>query len=398
MKLSPHDLSPDFASHEFQNNLYQHYRHYLQEKPVFRSDEGILYLTRYDDCVELLSNKKFGRTPPAGGCNPFAATRREPTPLEDMINHWMVFMDPPRHDIVRKTFASAFTTRSIAQTEAFIRRHAKRLLDALPQQGTVDVLHDFAFPLPVLVIIEILGVPLEDAELFNAWSAQLTRALDQCTDESLREGAQVAGELKRYFADMLQSHPKALLQSLGTGQQCPLTADELVYGFVFLLFSGHETTKNLIANGILLLAQHPNCWQLLQDHPEAIDLAVEEMLRFDSPIQKISRWTYEDCLFGDYAVSGGTLITALIGAANRDANLFVDPNTFDVGRKKNRHIAFGTGIHHCLGAMLSRIEGRIAFAELIPRLRKLEPAQYEWRTFSAFRSMDRLSINVEFAC
>lgn len=398
MKRIPHDLSPDFASLEFQDNLYRHYRHYLQETPVFRSNEGIVYLTRYNDCVELLSNKKFCRTAPVGGCNPFDTARREPTPLEDMINHWMVFMDPPRHDVVRKAFSSAFTTRSIAQIESFIRYHAGVLLDALPRQGSVDMLRDFAFPLPVLVIVEILGLPLEDAELFNTWSAQLTRALDLCNEESLRDGAQVALELKRYFTDMLRQRPKALLQALGADAECPLTADELVYGFVFLLFSGHETTKNLIANGILLLAERPECRLRLQEKTEEIDLAVEEMLRFDSPIQKISRWAHEDSLFGDYEVPRGTLITALIGAANRDASMFQAPDIFEMGRRKNRHIAFGSGIHHCLGAMLSRIEGRIAFSELIPRLRRLEPVRHQWRTFSSFRSMDHLSVEVDFTC
>lgn len=398
MTLAPHDLSPDFSAQEFQDNLYTYYRHFLQEKPVFRSEEGVVYLTRYGDCVELLGNKAFGRVAPDGGCNPFDQAQREPNPLETMIGHWMIFMDPPRHDVVRKAFTSTFTSRSVTQREAFIRLHARRLLDAMPQAGDVEILRHFAFPLPVLVIIDILGVPLADAELFNDWSTRLTQALDSASESTIRAGAAVAAELKAYFRTLLRSPQGGLIQSMGTDADTALTADELVYGFVFLLLSGHETTKNLIANGVLLLAQRPQDWRHLQAHPDDMEPAVEEMLRYDSPVQKMSRWTYQDSQFGEYAVPRGTLVTALIGAANRDARMFDGPDVFDISRRKNRHIAFGSGIHHCLGAMLARVEGRIAFGELVPRLRRLAPVRHQWRTFSSFRSMDQLTVNMELAC
>lgn len=402
MKHIPHDLTPDFASEDFQEDLYLHYQHYLQETPVFRSNEGVVYLARYSDCVELLSNNSFRRSPPAGGCNPFSGSRRLQTPLEAMISHWMLFMDPPRHDVVRKAFMQPFTAKSIRQLEPMISQQARQLIDALPQQGIVELLENFAFPLPVFVIAEMLGVPQCDVEQFRTWSVQLTIALDAGNEEDIRKGAEVSLVLRTYFTDLLRERhampQHCLINTLANDPGLNLSADELLYGCVFLLWAGHETTKNLIANGIQILAERPAELVRLQLHPELMESAVEEMLRFDSPVQKVSRWTHEDAVFGDYAVPQGTLVTALIGAANRDAGVFDQPDTFDIRRAKNRHIAFGTGLHHCLGALLARVEARIAFGELVPRLRQLEPVQHQWRTYSAFRSLESLSVQMTQVC
>lgn len=398
MTKNPHNLNPDFTSKAFQYDLYRHYGSYLKETPVFRSDEGVVYLTRYADCVALLSDDSFRRSPPAGGCNPFSETKREQSPLEAMISHWMLFMDPPRHDVVRKAFMPLLTAKSVRQCEPLIHRITAQLIDELPQDGQIEFLQCFAFPLPIMVIADILGVPQQDVEQFRIWSLQLTLALDAGNEDDINKGAAASLALKDYFSDMLRKRhtlPRhSLLSTLSTGEAGSLTEDELLYGCAFLLWAGHETTKVLLSNGLLTLAVRPVDLADVQKQPELMDSALEEILRFESPIQKISRWAHADFMFGDYLIPQGTLVTTLIGAANRDPAMFSQPNDFDIRRNRNRHIAFGTGIHHCLGAALARSEARIALGALLPRLRQLELVQHEWRTYSAFRSLDSLHVRV----
>jgi len=394
--------SPDFSSDSFQQDIYSIYRHMLESLPVFSNDEGIVYLTRHAHVSRLISDKSFKRRPLEQGCSPFTSDQREPTPTEEMINHWMLFMDPPRHDIVRKAFMAMFTANNIRSLEPRIRKQVRELIDALPESGQVELVRQLAFPLPVRVIADILGVPKSDQEQFQAWSAVLTRALDDATEEGLRQGDAVTRDFRLYFEDLV-SNPEALpdyclVRSLIEDRDCGLTADELLYGFVLLLWAGHETTKNLISNGILLLSQFPQQQRLLTPQPELVNMAIEEMLRFECPIQKLSRWAHEDVQFDDYTVPAGTMVTALVGAANRDQTIFVDPDGFDITRKKSRHLAFGTGFHHCLGALLARTEGRIVFEELAPLLPELTETSHTWRNISAFRSLGELHMDRRAAC
>lgn len=402
MNKTPHKINPDFSSQLFQENLYQHYRNYLQTTPVFCNDEGVIYLTRYSDCLELLSNQKFRRLPPVAGCSPFSEIRRIQTPLEVMISQWMVFMDPPRHDEVRRAFMQPFSAKAIRQLEPTIQYYAKQLLNSFPSNGEAEFLQSYAYTLPIMVISKILGVPETDIHMFRNWSSLLTLSLDSGSEEDMHKGAEVTQLFKDYFKKLLSDRHNlssdSLINTLSDNQSINLSADELLYGYVLLLWAGHETTKNLIANGMQLLADHPAELQRLQKQPELMDNAIDEMLRFDSPVQKISRWAHEDVVFGEYFIPRGSMITALIGAANRDESVFDEPDKFDIRRLKNRHIAFGSGIHHCLGAVLAKTEARVAFSEIVPRLISLEPAQHTWRTFSAFRSMEHLSIKVVLKC
>lgn len=399
MKRSPYNLTPDFSSEAYQRDLYRHYSIYLRETPVFRSDEGIVYLTHYNDCMELLGHDSFRRLPPAGGCSPFSEAQRAQTPFETMISNWMLFMDPPRHDVVRKAFMQPFTAKSVHQYEPLIHRIAGQLLDELPQEGTVEFIQSYAFPLSVLVIADILGVPQRDREQFRSWSILLAKALDTCREEDILKGAEVSLTLRGYFSDLLRERHTLPQNSLlnAVADDGSLTEDERLYGCVFLLWAGHETTKILISNGILILAERPADLARLQQQPALMESAVEEMLRFESPLQKLSRWAHADFMFGEYFVPQGTLLTALIGAANRDPAVFSPPDEFDMRRTPNRHIAFGPGSHHCLGATLARCEARIALGALVSRLRCLEPVQHRWRTYSAFRSLESLSAKVRQA-
>jgi len=307
-------------------------------------------------------------------------------------------MDPPRHDVVRKAFATALTTKSVAALAPFILAQVRQLLDDWPSAGHVEVVQQLAFPLPVRVIAAMMGVPTQDAELFQNWALQLTEALDTADAVSLRRGAGVTLELKAYFEHLIATRkmlPEAcLINRMAEVVGSALTPEEYLYGCAFLLWAGHETTKNLIANGLLLLAQHPLQLARLQQEPALLERAIEEILRYESPLQKASRWTHETVTFGRYAIPAGTLVTALLGAAHRDPAVFDHPDTFDIARTQGRHLAFGTGIHHCLGALLARTEARMVLGELVPRLKSLALVDCRWRTFSAFRSLEWLTVDV----
>jgi pimeloyl-[acyl-carrier protein] synthase len=399
--MRPHPRTPEFSADAYQARLYENYRDFLENSPVFVSDEGVVYLSRYKDCVSLLGSPGFFRMPPRGS-GPFPGSEHSPTLLETMIGHWMVFMDPPRHDLVRKAFMAAFTARAVTDLEPLIREQVRQLLQSWPPDGNIEFVREFAFLLPVRVIALMLGVPLQDVPRFHEWAAVLTEALDTGTESALRQGEGAAASLKDYFSTLIRQRkelsPDCLINTVAERNGKLLSEEEFLFGCAFLLWAGHETTKNLLANGLFLLAQHPAQLSRLQQEPGLLASAVEEMLRFESPVQKISRWTHQDAQFGEYVVPANTLVTALIGAAHRDSRAFDNPDRFDITRTKNRHIAFGTGVHHCLGALLARTEARIGFGELLPRLRRLELIDYQWRNFSAFRSLDALNLGVQLEC
>lgn len=388
---------PAFGSEAYQVDLYAHYREYLTERPVFRNSEGVVYVTRHADCTTLLGGKQFKRVPPGGG-SPFGHAHDDPSAIDRMIRHWMIFMDPPRHDIVRKAFALPFAPAAVERLEPFIREKIVSLLEGLPNEGEVELLDSFSFPIPILVVAEILGVPTNDLRLFQQWSAQLTRALDSATPETFEQGTETATALNRYFGDLLKDADKlpehCLIRMLRDDPEHRLSSEEIISGLIFILLSGHETTKNLISNGLLLLAQHPASLRALRANPAGIATAVEEVLRYDTPTQKFGRWTHEEAEFGGFTIPTGTFMTAMMGAANRDPLVFDEPDRFDITRSPNRHMAFGIGLHRCLGSSLARLEGRLAFEAFLPRVAELAPVEHHWRTFSAFRSMDRLRLRL----
>ncbi|WP_341304870.1 cytochrome P450 [Pseudomonas sp. TMP25] len=377
-------------------------RHRLQfNAPVFCSPQGVVYLTRFDDCLRLLSDPSFVRTAP-GSHLPFMGDEQRPGVLEIMISQWMVFMDPPDHSRVRKAFAAAFSPRAIKLLEGVVREQVRRLLNQWPADGRLEAVNDFAFLLPVQVISVMLGVPLADVPRIHIWAMGLTNALDSAEPQALIDGEEVACELTDYFRLLIARRHElprdCLINSLAASVGENLTEDEYLYGCLFLLWAGHETTKNWLASGILLLAQHPQQLARLKAQPELLNDALEEMLRVESPLQKLSRWSTENVTFSGFKVPAGTQVTAMIGAANRDPAIFINPDSFDISRSKSSHIAFGTGIHHCLGIWLARLEARIAFEELLPRLQQLEVVEYRWRDISAFRSLEWLHIKVQLSC
>jgi cytochrome P450 len=272
----------------------------------------------------------------------------------------------------------AFTPRVVEELAPFIRTFVDEVLDAALARGRMDVMTDLAFPLPATVIAEMLGVPAQDRDRFKNWSNDSTAVVGNVpanlSPEVLRNSMIAMEHLQNYFRGIIaqrRAEPRDdLLSALVKAQEAGdrLSDAELLANSVLLLNAGHETTTNLIGNGILALLRHPDQLQRLRDDPVLVPSAVEELLRYDSPVQFTSRVLKKDMTIGGKVLKPGQLVIVLLGAANRDPEQFADPDRLDVGREDNKHVAFGLGPHFCLGAPLARLEGRLVLDALLRRV------------------------------
>ncbi|MEW9549970.1 cytochrome P450 [Nonomuraea sp. NPDC050783] len=360
---SPHPvdvLGFDPSDPGFLDDPYARY-HVLRERgPIVRTPAGLLVLTDHELCGTMLRDPRFGHgSPPPGHEGPGQ-------PVQSFLR-----LDPPDHTRLRALVSRAFTPRMVERLRPRVEAIAAGLLAALP--GEADLVSGFAYPLPVMVITEMLGVPPEDRERFRGWSEALARGLDpMLTEELISKTGRAGSEFRDYFRRLTELRRRRpgndLLSALVQVEE--LTEDELLATCVLLLVAGHETTVNLIANGVLALARHG----LLPHAAERPRQVVEEVLRHDPPVQLTGRVALRDAELGGTPVPAGTVVVALIGAANRDPAVFPDPDRFDVTREPGRHLAFGLGIHFCLGATLARMEGEIALSALAAAAPRLEPA------------------------
>jgi cytochrome P450 len=303
------------------------------------------------------------------------AERAERAPTFAVLSDWMVFKDPPDHTRLRNLVKRAFTPRAVAALEPRITEVVEHVLD-LPASGTVDVVADVAYPIPAMVIAEMLGVPAEDRDLFRGWSNDISRLVfEGARDEADRQRAQgglVA--LSDYLRELVREHRTApredLMSVLVHAEDADetLTTDEIVHTCVLLLFGGHETTTNLIANGFLALVRHPDQARLLLEQPEVGASAVEELNRYDGPAKAVVRRSAASFELGGRRIEEGQRVLLMPCAANRDPRRFADPDRLDLCRSDNRNVAFGFGIHYCLGAPLARLETRIALPRMLRRL------------------------------
>ena len=287
----------------------------------------------------------------------------------------MINNDPPTHTRLRGLVNKAFTPRTVETMTANIQQLVDQFLDAVQPAGRMDVIHDLAYPLPVTVIAQMLGVPAADMALFKKWSDELAVSASGIpTFEELQTALRSRRELITYFRQVLaqrRAHPENdLLSALAEAEEAGdrLSEAELLSNAVLLLVAGNETTTNLIGNGLKALLENPEQLRKLRENPALIDSAVEELLRFDGPVQFTGRVALETLTLRDKTIRAGDGIQFFIGAANHDPEQFTDPDRLDVTRKDNRHVAFGAGPHFCLGAPLARLEARLAFAALLKRL------------------------------
>ncbi len=319
---------------------------------------------------------------------------------EDTMFSSMLMKDAPDHTRIRSLVNKAFTPRHIAELRPRIEAIAKELLAGPARAGRMDVIGELGAPLPAIVIAELLGVPAEDHPKFRTWAAAIVAAPAAIASgeqmDSFQRGFESIAEYLKSVIAARRSNPKAdLISALVAAQEDrdALTDAELLGTSILLLLAGHETTTNLIGNGTLALLRNPGELQRLRAEPELLKSAIEEMLRFDSPVQGTMRAALEDVEYGGKSLGKGALVILGIGAANRDPEVFPEPERFDVARRDNRHLSFGFGAHFCLGAPLARLEGEIAFRQLLESFPKLElTGEVTHRPNPVLRGLTRLDI------
>jgi cytochrome P450 len=387
---------------EFHADPYPFYRRLREEDPVHQSPLGFWVLTRYEDCVTALRDPRFGRD---GFAELLSAVYGDGAE-KGALPRSMLFRDPPDHTRLRALVSKAFTPRVIEQMREHIQDIVDHLLARAQATGSMDVIADLAYPLPVTVICEMLGVPLADHESIRGWSADIARSLDAIglpSDAGIvergRVGRRALGDYFRRLVPIRRADPQNdLLTGLIAAEEQGdmLTEGEVIAMCVLLFIAGHETTVNLIGNGLLALLRHPEQLATVRQDPALVAGAVEELLRYDSPVQRTGRITKAEVEIGGRRLPGGSLVVAALGAANRDPAQFADPDRLDVTRRDVRHISFGYGIHFCLGAPLARVEGQLALGTLLrraPRLALAEPT-LEWRESSVLRGLKRLPVTL----
>ncbi len=362
------------ATPEGKADPYSRYATLRTVSPVHRSGFGFWVLTRHDDCQHLLRHPHVGKDF-SGAVSALGLSEEHQAEQAAFRNDHtnMLFADPPDHTRLRGLASRAFTPRTVEG----LRPHIVALVDQLVDgfgDGEVDVMDALAFPLPVTVIGEMLGVPAEDRAQFRPLVRASTALLElTITPEALKEATAASAALERYFTDLVaerRARPQddlmtKLIYAEDEGDR--LSEIELVSTSILLFAAGFETTTHLIGNGLLALLQHPDELARLRADRTLVRTAVEEMLRYDSPVQINARTAYSDIDIAGHQIGGGSTVLALLGAANRDPARFTDPDRFDVGRSEGAPLSFGSGIHYCLGAALARMEGQIVLDRLLER-------------------------------
>src|SRR5665213_406828 len=358
---------------EFYADPYPTYRALRENEPVKRLPNGSYFLTRYDDLISAYKSTKL-----------FSSDkRREFAPkygdslLYEHHTTSLVFNDPPAHTRVRRLIMGALSPRAIAEMEPDLIALVDRLLDAIAANGDVELIGDFAAAIPVQVIGNLLDVPMPEREPLRDWSLAILGALEPVIGPAaFARGNKAVQDFLAYLEILVERRRQKpgnaerdvltrLIQGEDNGER--LTSKELLHNCIFLLNAGHETTTNLIGNGLVALAANPAEKKRLIEHPELIKTAIEEILRFESSNQLGNRMTTEPVELGGIKLPAGTPVTLCIGAANRDPAQFSDPDHLDIGRSPNRHLAFGTGAHQCAGMALARLDGAIAISRFLTR-------------------------------
>jgi cytochrome P450 len=374
----------EWLSKEFLENPYGYYKHLRETDPVhFDASRGSWLLTRYQDV---------------------AAAFRDETTLsaeQQPVATSMLVSDPPDHTRLRSLVSKAFTPRTVMRLAPRIQEITDRLLDDAAERGEMDAIADFAYPLPLTVIAELLGVEPERREFFRAQSQKIAVALGPIADMRVAvSAAEGRNELLAYFSILIEKRRKdprddlvsALIQAEERGDF--LNHGELLAMLLLLLVGGHETTVNLIGNGLLALLQNREQLELFRTENGIEKQAVEEFLRYDSPVQYSGRVAKVDCEIGGKQVRKGDGVRMILAAANRDPEVFAEPEALNIKRDPNPHVAFGAGIHFCLGAQLARLEAQIALPAVVRRFTRLRPATDElrWRPAAVLRGLEALPV------
>ena len=397
-------IAPDIASSGFKADPHPFYARLREEAPVFQvrlsRTRRAWLLTRYDDVVEALRDRRLGKDKRSGDKSARRAHIPFVTDFLGPLERNMLDLDPPDHTRLRGLVHKAFTPRLVERLRARVQALTDEYLDRVAAKGEIELVGDYALPLPATIIAEMLGVPPEDRHRFHAWSSKIV-VVNSAVDLLKALPAVIA--FMRYLRSFIEERRAAprddLISALVQAEEAgdTLTADEIL-GMVFLLLvAGHETTVNLISGGTLALLQHPEQLSLLKREPQHMETAVEELLRYVSPVEiATERYAREEVTFSGTTIPQGALVLTVLGAANRDERQFANADRLDITRTPNRHVAFGQGVHYCLGAPLARLEAQIAFETLLrrcPDLRLAVPAErLQWRHGLFLRGVKRLPL------
>ena len=373
----------DPGSPGFQETIYDAYRRLRDEHPVYHNEKrGAWVLSRYDDVRAAASDDET-----------FSS---ENTSIGTGLLPMLVYLDPPRHDQLRNLLAKAFTPRRVADLEPAVRRIASELVDDVVRAGEGDMLRGLASPLPSRVIGSLIGIPLERRETFVEWTEALVSAdphkqnVGDVFPLIYGEFQKLLSERRAEPADDLMS---ALISAEIDGQG--LSEEELLGFCALLVIAGNDTTTNLIANGIVLLARHPEQCRALAENPELLPGAIEEMLRFESPVQALPRIATRDVEMHGERIPAGEEVSLVWGAANRDERRFADADRFDIRREDNNHLALGHGRHFCMGGNLARLEARVTFEELLARMPEYElQAEPQWQVSPWARAFQSVRVRL----
>lgn len=360
-------------------------------------------VTSYSEVVTVLRDYSANRTPAPEYLEKLGLSFMKP--FAEMMLQQMLFMDPPMHARLRSICSAAFTPSKVDQLRVMIQSTADDLIDKIVASGHMDVLSDFAIPFPAIVTARLLGVPVEDHRQLGAWVIDLAEVLGnfQHHPDRVAEIVRSLEDMKSYVASRVAEQRirpndgliNSLMNAEIDGER--LTDDEVIASTIITMIGGHETTTNLIASGLLTLLGRPESFELLKSHPEIAATAVEELLRYESPVQHTARIAPADMQLGGKTIKKGSRVVAVLAAANRDPDRFPDPDRLDLHRPDNRHLAFGWAAHYCFGAPLARMEGQIAFNTILRRLSGISvlPQKLEWRENAGLRGLTALNIGFE---
>jgi cytochrome P450 len=409
---------PELFTWEFATDPYPAYAWLRENAPVHRTPlpSGVeaWLVTRYGDAKQALADQRLSKNP-VHHAEPAHAKGKTGIPGErkaELMTH-LLNIDPPDHTRLRRLVSKAFTPRRVAAFAPRVQELTDRLIDGFAEKGEADLIHEFAFPLPIYAICDMLGVPREDQDDFRDWAGMMLRHTKAGHGGGPRGGvARSVKKMRSYLAELI--HRKR--ESLGQGED-----DDLISGLIrasdhgeqlseneaaamafILLFAGFETTVNLIGNGVYALLRHPEQRERLQaslaaGESELLATGVEELLRFDGPVE-LATWRFatEPLSLGGQDIAAGDPVLVVLAAADRDPERFTDPDTLDLSRRDNQHLGYGHGIHYCLGAPLARLEGQTALATLLRRMPDLrlagDPADLRWRGGLIMRGLRTLSV------
>jgi hypothetical protein len=411
MSPYPDIKSFDLLSPDFLQDPYPFYQLLRREHPLYwhesKQSLGLWMATRYKDVRAFLRDPRLS----SGGGRGSTTLRAIPpedrkihADFLDFYNKWVLLTDPPEHTRLRKLTNKGFAPSHVERLEPFMKGLAEGLLNALPAGESVDFMSRFAPIMPAMVSLEILGIPQKDREQLVAWSNDVAVliGLGQITLDILKRVRQSYMDMTEYFTrhiDVLRANPmenvlSTLTRAVEEGDR--LSTAELYAQAVVLMIGGHETTRNLIGSGLYLLLKHPEQFEQLRREPDLIGNAIEEFLRFESPVQFVGRSAKEDIEHHGKTIHEGQMIMLMIGAANRDPDIFPDPDRLDITRTPNKHLSFGLGAHYCLGAPLARVQTRIVFDALLRRFSRIKLLEEpQWAPSPVFRGPVQLIVELE---